>query len=119
MRPKRAPTVVHRTEYDCYKVAKRRCQPDWVKAEYYAERGIEFRFASFYEFFKVMGPRPSPKHTIDRFPNNDGHYEAGNVRWATWEEQVKNKRPRRPTPTLRSATNEQLLIEVNRRGLSL
>lgn len=50
----------------------------------YGERGMEFRFLDFQHFFDTLGPRPSPTHSLDRFPNNDGHYEPGNVRWATY-----------------------------------
>jgi hypothetical protein len=36
-----------------------------------------------------LGPRPSSSHTLDRI-DNDGHYEPGNLRWATWREQWDN-----------------------------
>jgi hypothetical protein len=37
-----------------------------------------------------MGPRPTPKHTIERI-NSEGHYEPSNCKWATWVEQNNNK----------------------------
>lgn len=46
-----------------------------------------------YEQFKIdIGPRPSPFHTLDRYPNKGGNYEPGNVRWATAKEQGRNQK---------------------------
>lgn len=45
---------------------------------------------SFDNFLEDVGPCPSPKHTIERKRNELG-YEPGNVRWATRDEQARNK----------------------------
>lgn len=45
---------------------------------------------SFEAFLEDMGPKPSLKHTIDRFPDRAGNYEPGNARWATRTEQARN-----------------------------
>jgi hypothetical protein len=82
-------------EYRCYISAKSRCNnPNLPEYQYYGGRGIEFRFSSFPEFLESIGPRPSRRHSIDRI-NNDGHYEPGNVRWATQIEQLRNRRDAR------------------------
>lgn len=71
--------------------AKNRCTNQSNKSyASYGGRGIEFRFASFEEFLAAVGRRPSPKHTLDRV-NVHGHYEPGNVRWATQREQQRNR----------------------------
>lgn len=86
----------HTPEYRAFHHAKHRCRnPKDKSYPNYGGRGIEFRFESFEEFFAEVGPRPSTKHSIDRI-DNDGHYEKGNVRWATQLEQVTNQRKRRP-----------------------
>lgn len=51
---------------------------------------------SFGLFLNDMGKRPSPKHSLDRFPNNEtGGYEPGNCRWATRKQQSSNQRTNR------------------------
>lgn len=60
----------------------------------YGGRGIgicESWRSSFDQFYLDVGPRPSPKHSIDRI-NNNGNYEPGNCKWATSLEQCRNRR---------------------------
>lgn len=59
----------------------------------YVERGIVVcdRWKIFENFLTDMGPRPSPKHSIDRADNTKGYF-PGNVRWATATEQLRNTR---------------------------
>lgn len=72
-----------------YHQAKRRCtNPSYPRYDRYGGRGIEFRFGSYEEFIAELGPRPEGM-TLDRI-NPDGHYEPGNVRWASWSEQRRN-----------------------------
>ena len=47
---------------------------------------------SFAAFISDMGFRPTSKHSLDRYPNNDGNYELANCRWATPQEQNDNQR---------------------------
>lgn len=63
----------------------------------YGGRGITVceRWQEFRNFLADMGSRPSPKHSIDRFPNQKGNYEPGNCRWATMKEQTNNTRRNR------------------------
>lgn len=73
----------HTPEYEAYVKARQRCNNPSNKKYYrYGERGIEFRFESFNDFFAEVGIRPSAKHSLNRI-DNDGHYETGNVEWAS------------------------------------
>lgn len=73
-----------------------RCKyPSATGFERYGGRGItvcEEWARSFEAFYAYVGPRPSPRHSLDRYPNVNGNYEPGNVRWASTIEQARNKR---------------------------
>lgn len=75
---------------------RRRCEdPREPAFKHYGARGIsvcpEWR-DSFQAFVADVGPRPSASYSLDRYPNNDGNYEPGNVRWATQSQQMRNFR---------------------------
>lgn len=46
----------------------------------------------FAQFLEDVGRCPSKSHSLDRFPDQNGNYEPGNIRWATSKEQCRNKR---------------------------
>jgi hypothetical protein len=82
----------HSPEFMAYRNAKTRCTNHRNRGwKYYGGRGIQFKFSCFREFWDELGKRPSPNHQLDRI-KNDGDYERGNVRWATYREQYSNRR---------------------------
>lgn len=49
-------------------------------------------FKLFYDWIlNNLGDRPSTRHSLDRI-NNNGNYEPGNLRWATYRMQAQNSR---------------------------
>ena len=83
------------TEYKIWVGMKNRCFNPRVKGyANYGGRGITVcdRWNESFELFLLdVGPRPSPKHSIDRRDNN-GNYEPGNAQWALPIEQANNSR---------------------------
>ena len=60
----------------------------------YGGRGITMHAAWVNDpaaFIAHIGPRPTPRHEVDRIDNNRG-YEPGNVRWVTRSENDRNRR---------------------------
>jgi hypothetical protein len=82
-------------EYEAWQGILSRCY-NKNKKHYprYGGRGIRVcdQWINSYEHFLAdVGRRPSSMHSLDRFPDNDGNYEPGNVRWATDKQQANNK----------------------------
>lgn len=86
-------------EYHAWLHMKQRClNPSNKAAHNYIHRGIRIApewAESFQVFYDHIGPKPEgSRYSIDRIDNN-GHYEPGNVRWATPKEQMRNVRYQR------------------------
>jgi len=81
--------------YRIWQNIKDRCSnPNNPYFHNYGGRGIklhpEWRI-NFLAFAQALGPRPTPKHTVDRIDNDKG-YVPGNLKWATRKEQAHNMR---------------------------
>ncbi|SRR6266446_4626968 len=85
----------HSGEYRSWYHAKQRClNPKDISYKNYGGRGISLWrgwIDDFKAFYDYIGPRPSPRHTLDRKDNN-GNYEPGNIRWSTRRQQGNNTR---------------------------
>lgn len=75
--------------------ARQRCEnPNNLSYANYGGRGIRFGFTGVYDAvlycLTELGPIPTDR-SVDRIDNEAG-YEPGNIRWATPDEQARNKR---------------------------
>lgn len=81
-------------EYRLWSGMIQRCtNPKFVDWRLYGGRGIsvcERWRQSFATFFADMGARPSAGLSLDRWPDSNGNYEPGNVRWATAKQQCRH-----------------------------
>ena len=108
------PGMSRTAEADIYYGARARCNNPKIKGyEYYGGRGIKFLFTSFEKFFAELGERPDGM-SIDRI-NTNGHYEPGNVRWATQSEQVRNSNPPRKRGNWSEKARSAHMLEISRR----
>ena len=84
-------------EWTLWRAIRTRCEnPNSKDFKYWGARGIKVceRWQAFENFLADVGRKPHPSLSLDRWPNNDGDYEPGNVRWATVNQQINNRRPR-------------------------
>jgi len=86
-------------EWRAWQGMRKRCyDPSYQNFIRYGGRGIvvcQRWLDSYADFLSDVGRKPGPRYTLDRYPNNDGNYEPGNVRWATPKEQCQNRRSTR------------------------
>lgn len=85
--------VRSREEYHIWAGMLDRCRrPNNKSYSRYGGAGITVSddWNEFHTFYRDMGPRPSKKHSLDRIKTELG-YSKGNCRWATDQEQARNK----------------------------
>lgn len=80
-------------EHNSWVAMKQRCYyKGYRRYDRYGGRGIKVCdswLESFENFYNDMGPKPSPKHSLDRIDTN-GNYCPENCRWADQKTQTQN-----------------------------
>jgi hypothetical protein len=97
--PRKSHGMTGTKEHRCWISMRHRCNnPKNKKYHLYGGAGVKVdpdwdrTFGGFEAFIAYMGKCPPDKNSIDRWPNPNGNYEPGNVRWANDQEQNNNKR---------------------------
>lgn len=95
------PTLRDLPEYRNWSAMLTRCRnKNTPKFHRWGGRGIkvckrwekgENGLSGFECFLNDMGRRPGRLYSLDRWPNRNGNYEPGNVRWATNTQQCNNR----------------------------
>lgn len=112
------PSALYRTWLGIVRRCTNASEPGFKR---YGGRGIGLHapwraFPTFMaDILSSIGDRPSDEHSIDRI-NNDGHYEPGNVRWATRDIQAANTRRYLEVPVGQPYGSLTVLAEGPRRG---
>ena len=99
--------------YECWRNMKSRClNPNQPGFKYWGGRGITIApewiddFIAFKDYVdRNLGPKPSPRHSIDRIENYEGYF-PGNLRWATGTVQNHNSRQSRIEKAVNTILNE-------------
>lgn len=84
--------------YNIWHGIKNRClNPKSKDYHKYGQRGINICDEwknDVTKFMQDMGPRPGPEYSVHRI-DNEGNYEPGNCKWATTQEQARERRTNR------------------------
>lgn len=82
--------------YRAYQRKRSLClNPNGRMARYFHDRGVQFRFDNFHDFFNEVGPKPGPDFWLVRV-NGSGHFEAGNLEWRPIKRHRKRRSRRKP-----------------------
>lgn len=102
-------------EYRTWGAMISRCtNPNLPHFNDYGGRGIRVceRWLKFESFLEDMGPKPTPRHSIERIDVN-GNYEPSNCKWLHILEQPRNARS-----NIRTKAGTILVDEARRLGVS-
>lgn len=95
-----------------FEAMHKRCKDPKHKAyRWYGAKGISIckEWDLFENFYRDMESTWKEGLSLDRFPNQRGNYDPGNCRWATQEQQQRNK--------TNTVFNEGIILEIRKSKL--